>query len=300
MAQFDADDVFAYMQRRGFVPTSSAGSASGFTQAEFLLEVAGEIESNLLPMLVRANTKHLLQTQDQSIVSGTSTYRLPERCANNGVYSVWMVASGSTGYDPLDEIDPGDVPKLGIALTGKPIYYAFEGANLVLYPTPDAAGQTLRIKYQIRPNRLVLVTNCGRITVAAAAGATSLTVGSSAPSSTSGPFDIVRGTGSFDHIAVSATGTRSSTVVTIPAGIPAAVAVGDYVCNAMEAPFPQLPHGLHLPAAMRGVAAICAAKGNRELAAWLKTEAASMEKLVLESLVPRNQTMQQSLVNSWW
>lgn len=296
MAQFDATEVFALMKRRGFIPSA----ASGFTEAEFIQTVAEEIETSILPKLVKAGTKHLITTEDQTIVSGKQNYRVPDRCVNNGVYAIWLI-NAARGLDPLDEVDADEIPHLGISLLpGTPRVYSFEGPNIMLWPPPAAAGQTLRVKYQIRPNRLVTVATCGRITAAAALGATSLTVNGSVPSSTTGPYDIVRGSGSFEHLGINLTGSRSGTTVTIPGGIPQAVEVGDYVCNVLETPIPQLPHGLHLPAACRGVASILAGRGNRELAAWLLQEAEKHEKDVLESLVPRNQTSQQGFSNGWW
>lgn len=294
MAQFDASEVFSLMKRRGFVPAT----ASGFTELEFLAAVSEEIESEILPKLVKANSKHLIRTEDQSIVSARSQYRVPDRCANNGVYSVWLVNS-SGGLDELDEVDPGDIPKLGISLlSGTPRYYTFEGQFITLYPPPAASTGTLRVKYQIRPNRLVRVADCGLIQTV---GASTLTVTTAFPSAASGPYDIIRGKGSFEHLAIDLAGSRSTTTVTcvIPTGVNAPVA-GDYVCNVGETPIPQLPHGLHLPAACRGVAGIIAAKGNKELAAFLVSTAEKQEKNVLDSLVPRNQSHQQDLANPWW
>jgi hypothetical protein len=287
------------MKRRGFVPSS----ISGFSQQDFLDAVTEEIESYILPKLVKANSKHLLRTEDQSITANQSQYRVPARCANNGIYSVWLVNS-SNGFDRLEEIDPGDVPKTGITLNANtPRFYAWEGPFLTLYPTPIATAGTLRIKYQVRPSKLVLVTAVGTITGTPVAGASTVTVGSASPSSTSGPFDIVRGTGAFEHLGIDLAGSRASTTITLTAGVPAVPnlpVAGDYVCNAGESPVPQLPTGLHLPAALRGVASIISSKGNKALAEVLLGEAVAAEKEVLESLVPRNQTNQQDLANPWW
>lgn len=299
MAQFDATEVLALMKRRGFVPSSS----SGFTDAEFILAAAEEIESQLLPRLVKMNSKHLLRTQDQTIVAGTSQYRVPDRCVNNGIYSVWIV-NASGGIVGLDEVDVGDIPKLGISVApGQPAYYAFEGPLITLFPPPASAAGTLRVKYQVRPNRLVPVASCGIITGTPVAGASTLTVTTNFPSATAGPYDIIRGRGSFEHLGMDLAGSRSTVTVTLTAGVPSGVGLpvaGDYVCNVGETPVPQLPHGLHLAVACRAVASIIAVKGNRELAKWLIAEASDIEKQVLESLVPRNQSEQQGFTNPWW
>jgi hypothetical protein len=296
MAQFDATEVFALMKRRGFVPSS----ASGFTEAEFIQSTADEIESVILPKLIKANTKHLIRTEDQTIVAGTSQYRVPDRCANNGIYSIWLV-NPSNGLDPLDGIDADEVPKLGLCITaGKPRFYSFEGPYITLWPPPASGYGTLRVKYQIRPNRLVLVNTVGTVTTARAAGSTTIPVASTVPSNATGPWDIIRGRGSFEHLALNLTGTIASTTITVSGGIPLAIEVGDYVCNAYETPIPQLPHGLHLPAACRGVASILGARGNTGLYQTLITEAERREKEVLDSLVPRNQTEQQGFSNPWW
>jgi hypothetical protein len=293
LAQFDTTEVLALMKRRGFVPSA----ASGFSNTEFLLAASEAIESDILPKLVKANTKHLIRTEDISIVALTSQYRVPNRSVNNGVYAIWFI-DASGGIRRIEEIDAGDIPNASLTTAaGEPRYYSFEGPFITLYPTPNASTGTLRVKYHIRPNRLIAVASCGLIS---AVGATTVTVSPSMPTSAVGPYDIIRGIGSFEHMGIDLVGTRSGGTVTIPAGIPTGVAIGDYVCTPQETPIPQLPHGLHLPAACRGVAGIVGAKGKKELAAFLLAEAGRIEAEVLSSLVPRNQTAQQDIANPWW
>lgn len=293
MAQFDSTEVVALMKRRGFVPVTQ----SVFSTNDFLLAAAEAIESFILPELLKANTKHLIQTQTTALVAAQSSYRVPDRCVNNGIYAVWL-QNASGGADPVEEIDPGDVPKLGLSgAAGVPLYYAFEGAKIVLYPTPAAADRSLVVKYQIRPSRLVATTSA-RVVVAATVPNSLTFTGSDM----TGPYDIVRGKGSYEHLALDLTGTAVAGTATLTGQLTAAmgIAAGDYLCAVGETPIPQIPIGLHLPAACRGVATLSRARGNKELAEWLVKEAEAIEKQVLESLVPRNQTQQQAFVNTIW
>ena len=293
MAKFDTTEVFALMKRRGFVPTNTGS----FTESDFLLAASEEIEAHILPKLIEAKSKHLFQTKTHALVASTATYRIPDRCA--AILAVWLRQSDGR-ETPLDEEEVERIPFLGINAnqTGTPRFYTIEGQFLTLYPTPVGASGTLVIKYQLRPSRLVKVSEAGLITsVAGYPNSVAYSAGSNLTGAT--VFDIIRAKG-FDLIAVDITGAGGGGSVTATAQIPAEAAVNDYVCVAGETPIPNLPMGLHLPAAMRGVGSIIAAKGDFQLAAWLANEAEKKEAAVLNSLVPRNKDEQQDIVNPDW
>jgi hypothetical protein len=292
MAQFDATEVLAAMKRRGFVPSAQ----SAFTDAEFIQSAAEVIESNLYPKMLKANTNHFIRTVDIPVVAGTAAYRVPDRAATNGVESIWMVnANGS--ILPIEQGDAATIPYIGLTTTpGTPCLYLIEGPNIRLFPTPAGSTGTLRVRYHIRANRLVAVASTGVIS-AVNQGANQVTV---SLASKSGLFDFCRGRGLYETMAFDQVGTWATSTVTIPGGLPADVAIGDYVCGANECAIPQLPTGLHLAVALRAVAAIQGARGNRDLAGFLLKEAEVEEGQSLDALAPRNQTETQDFVNPWW
>ncbi len=62
---------------------------------------------------------------------------------------------------------------------------------------------------------------------------------------------MVPGTPNFQSLALDQTGTFVGSVFTFDEGIPAGIAVGDYLCTAGETPIPQMPTEIHTVLAQR-------------------------------------------------
>lgn len=176
---------------------------------------------------------------DVAITAGTATYRIPSRAYGGNVDQVSFVdASGnewSSGY-----VDREEIPSWTSGGTASEFYrFTLEGDHIRVLPTPSQSVGYIRVRYQRDPSRLVAVSACGLVTTK---NATTITI-SAAPAGFGSTLtvDVVEGTPSGDTLMLDASATRTTTVITISAGVNSEVAAGDYVCLAGETCIPPLP-----------------------------------------------------------
>jgi hypothetical protein len=145
-----------------------------------------------------------------------------------------------TQWTDLIRIDPEEIKTTE---TGKPEYFYLQGNSVILYPTPDATGDTLRMSYFLRPSSLVPVTECARITNISS---NTLTITPPTGWDTSDTFDLVQGTSGFvlKGMDFSASQVNAGDIV-LSGTVPSDLAVGDFVCLAGESCFPHLPADAH-------------------------------------------------------
>lgn len=298
MAKYDNAELVATLQRRGLVPNNQPT----FTTTEFLLDCSQEMDSVLVPKLLKSHAEFFVAIQPYSITEGEMYYRVPARAIGNKLRFVRIVAVDGS-YRTLEERDPKDVTKLGLneLAYGNPQFYVFEAGNIVLYPTPSSTnGDTLQLGYYCRPGRLVPTTTVGIIssfngdrTVVTLTGSVSAFTGITS-------FDIVRATNGFETLAMDKAGTYAAGVVTFSSAVSSIVSAGDQICLPGEAGVPQVPSELHICIGLRGAAASLKALGDLELADKLVKEAEAKEKEFFEMIAPRNDAGAKDLTNDWW
>lgn len=233
---YDSDALLASVRRRARAPSTTA---PGWTDASLLLAINEEVTSKLGPDIVRLRREWLVASRDVTMTAGTATYGLWTRTVMASVRDVGVVIDGV--FRSLDELDPEDFDGKDPTQSDTPTHYTVRGTDLVLWPTPNS-GDTLRISYFRRLNRIVATSAVGTIT-SLGTNNTVLNCSGGVPStiSTSTPVDIVRASPFFDSLAIDQTPSgKTSTSVTLSTA-PTGVAVGDYVCLAGESPVLQLP-----------------------------------------------------------
>jgi hypothetical protein len=172
--------------------------------------------------------------------------------------------------------------------------YVLEGNKLVLKSSTTSG--ILRMRYFIRPNRLVTTDSVGEIT--AINTTTHVVTVSVLPSTfiTSVTYDLVKGKPGFDTLAmdqsVSAVGTNTLTFSTLPTGL----AVGDFVCLAGESPVVQAPVELHPLTVQRTVVAGLAGLGDAKVKVAAEM-AEQMKTMALSLLSPRIVNAPKVIVN---
>lgn len=306
MAQYDATELVDLVKRRALVP----GSQGTFSSAEILLALTEAIESRIAPSIIETQAEHLVASKDITIVSGQAAYRVPYRAMSNGIRSIhWLMSDGRSAQ--LVERKIRDVANLRLAsTTGTPAFYVVQGPHVVLYPTPGSAVGTLRVKYHMRPNRIVPVTSVRAITAIALntpdASSTRVTV-AAVPASMEGfqKFDFVRAKQPHDilsfDVTPSVTVGASATTVTFAEGdLSSELEVNDYLCLARETPMANIVDEFVLPAALRAGASLLKALGFLKQAAALDEEAGQEEKVILSSMVSRNKDETQDITNDDW
>lgn len=292
---FTSDDLVASIKLRGRLPTSQ----TTFTAARLLKLCDEEIALGLVPQLLAARENYFLYPYTQAIVSGTATYRVPNRAIGVKLKAVQLV-DNSGNIANIPEISYEDRGNYTNSSSNTPVFY-FQGNSVVLVPTPATTGQyTLSTPFFIRPNSLVPVASCAKITVIA--GST-ITVASTPSTFVSGiSVDFIKADGGFECAAIDrAVTTVAGTTFTMTVAPPSTLAVGDYIALAGESPIPQLPAELHPLLSLRVTAIALEALGfvNEMAAVQKKLEAA--QKAVESLLTPRSDGSAKKVVSrSGW
>lgn len=302
MAKWDSAELLATMKRRGMVPTNQGT----FSDADLLLDATFEMESVIISALIEAHGEYAVQVAaDVPLVVGQDHYAIPTRSVGLGLRDMVLI-SNSGSIDPVYERDPKELARLNLTtLPAKPRFYYMEGNKIVLHPTPDSTYGSLRMKYHMRPGRLVPVTSARQVDSigAPSGGNIILTLASNKPGSwsTATPFDLIGANPGFDVLAMDVTASAVGTAtVTVPAAATTGFAVGDWVALAGEAPMPRIPPELHLPLALRAIAPALRALGNKKLADDLVNESDNLIKSVVAIICPRNKAAEKDIVSYEW
>lgn len=284
---YTADELITQVKLRGMIPTSSNTLAT----ADYLSFINDEIQTFIAPLIMSVREEFFVTYADQTIVSGTAAYSIPSRAIGAKLRNV-LLLDGST-YRPLPRLEV-ETLAVGSTSPGSIEGYYLEGNNVVLYPTPGSAG-TLRLSYFIRPNRVVAST---AYTTVNSKTATTVSIGtpSTAFPTAATYYDFIKPTAHFECHAIDQSATRSLGTLTIAAGVPTAVAAGDYVCLAGEAPFPQIPVELHPLLAERVVVRALQALGDPKVEIAMAS-ADRMRTAALTLLTPRSEGSSRYVIN---
>lgn len=292
MAQdFTTTALLASLKRRGMLNANS----DALDDSDYLAIATEEMQSSVMPWLIGLREEYGVADYDVSYTAGTAAYRLPPRAAGDSLRNVLIQAS--TGdYVPLGRVEPEVASMYGS--TGLPVGYYFKDQDLVLVPTPTAAG-SIRLQYHKRPSKLVATSAVATIS-SINGGRTVITTSATIPSTiVSGiSIDVVDNTPGFKTLAMdyTTTATTSGTTITVTTALPSSVAAGAYVCLAGESPVAQIPVETHPLLVQRAKATALEALGDPKWkAAYEMAEA--MEKRLARALTPRSKGSARPLVN---
>ncbi len=296
MALFDCDELLGKLKIRGMIPVA----AGSWTDAKLLEAMSDEAETWLMPLMIRAKGEYLVKVQDIPFVANQADYRFNSRVA--AIREVSRLMADGTVV-PLEELTPPQQTGLQVmpTRTGTPTFYTFKEGVITLWPVPGATGDSLRVKFHYRLNRMALAADT--TTISAISGGT-LTVGAVPSAMGSGAnvkMDFIRSTPIFDVVAfdvIPASFSASATsLVFSAADVPSNLSVGDRVALARYTPFPNMPPELHICAALRAAAAAIGGKGDRTLAKDLIAEAVGKEASLLSGILePRSKGNSHRLV----
>lgn len=292
MSEFDTTAMLEQIRNRGGLPANDAR----YSASELLQVATTELRDYLFPMLVNARAEHGIYPYSTAVTAGTATYRMPHRSMGGALRDVvWMPAGGTPVYLPAkSSSDPLVVAEA--ARTGPPLAYFVRNYQVVLVPTPHAAG-TLSMPYYARPNRLIPTTQCAVVeTVAEASTNYLITVSGTPPVALQDavPVDVVRGTPGFETLVAATIPSYDNpspgvhTYEIAQSLLPEAPVQGDYLCLAGEAPVPQVPVEMHGLLIVR--VALAAVEGTGDTgptAAGLRRQAAELELRCRQWLSPR-------------
>jgi hypothetical protein len=279
------------LKRKGML----ASNDETLNTTDFLALANDELQSYVVPIVMRVREEHFVYTADITLVSGTSAYPFPYRSIGGRARQIFWKQS-DTDYIPMDRIEPDNENQSGFTTGGgTPTGYKLEGNNIVFIPSPTATG-TIRVKYFIRPGFLVQTSAVGTITAFNTVAKT-VTISSSPSTFTSSVlYDLVSAVPGFSSLAIDQVASKSSNVYTFTSALPGGLAIGDYLCLAGESPVPQIPVELHPLLSQRTTMKVLEALGDPR-AAVTKSMADEMERNTLTLLTPRVEGATRVIIN---
>jgi hypothetical protein len=219
--------------RKSFVPTGQ----STFTDADLLAVADEQLLNVVVPAIISAREEYLVYSTDVSVVAGTNAYNIPSRAVGQMIRDVALVDGTNVDFN-FPRLDPDMIETTN---QGTPAGFYLKNNQVVLYPTPDTSGKTLRLFYYLRPS--ALVETSAAAVISSINTATNTISVASIPSTwvTGDEFDLIKQDGAQEPLAIDQTSTTVSGTDLTFASLPTGLRVGDYVALAGETPLVQLP-----------------------------------------------------------
>lgn len=147
-------------------------TAVDYTDAVLLTELNDSLTTKFQQLVLDADSGYWLQTTTANTTTGQAMYRIPPRSIGLSKVEIVGVNAANASYCRLPRTTEGhsDMFQTTVGGVGTPQCFVTRGDQIVLLPTPDNSGYTLRISYYIRPSKLtpsqntVSGTDRGRVT----------------------------------------------------------------------------------------------------------------------------------------
>lgn len=183
-----ASEFVAAVRAQGKIPAD-------VTDASILLFGDREVAGRMVPLLRSVRQEYLVAEMQASSYNGRVA--LPHRSVVGGVRHVQLLVGDQAAH--LPRVEPEDDVATG---GSNPSGWYVDGGSIVL--VPRGSSGTLRMRYFLRPSKLVLESNatyCRSITSAAqASGGWTLTLSGAAPSGST--FDVVSSGPAHELVAI--------------------------------------------------------------------------------------------------
>lgn len=283
MALWTTDELVTRVKRKAQWPDSGK-----LSDTEILAVADEELQSYVAPLVRRSAQAFWVKQDNRTTTAGTSEFRLSSLVTSGTLYDVSYI--GQDGIPILlPVLTPNDVyrRRLNPALTGTPRVCTVEGDILRVYPIPASTGDTIRIRYERRPSKLIATTSCAAVTVV---GSSTLTA---ATSLGNGTYDVVQANPNFDTLVVAQTTTVSGGgpyIYTMTGATLTSVAVGDYICPTGQTCIVTVPDVLQWVMVDKVAAECLLEAGDGQSADRITAALAAKLEQVLSSLEPRVRT----------
>lgn len=235
---YTSDDLITDIDRDSFQPAAQ----DHFTAAQKLAIADNELVETLAPLLVSLDSGYFLETSDTALVAGQAGYDLDRYAMWNKLRRAELVDS-SGSIRNLDLITPEQVSFYSTS-SGTPAAFELRDKQILLYPPPSSATESLRQWIYRRPGRLVS-TSASAVVQSVNTTTGVVTYTSSKPSTFTAAsiHDFYKGTSPFRRIgtAVSATASPGAAQHTFSTANASLLTAGDYVCVRDETVFPAVP-----------------------------------------------------------
>lgn len=276
--------LLSSVRRTGMIPDSVVTASQ---DTDLLAHATEEIQSRLVPLIMSVREEFYVQTKDITIAANSSKYQIPSKAIGGKLRDVLLVVSGQLVN--LVRMEPEELPNLSSTSNGQPSAFYMEGAHVVLYPTPNAAG-TLRLKYFARPGSLV--TSSGALlSTAVSVNTTTQRATFTVTGSAAASYDIISASAPYplmisDSTHVSFDGTTQVVSFTGEAQF-FSQSQACYLAAANTSPVCQIPDELTNALIQLTTARYLESIGDKQGAAACEDRARLLEQKALQMLTPR-------------
>lgn len=280
------EDLVSSIKYRSAVPISQ----TTFDDTALLTLAYEELELKLASDLIKVREDFFLTNELKALSIGVPRYSIPARCIGDALKALFILDSGGSKYEP-QKIDVSESYKY-YGMTGIPKYYALEGNEVTLYPTPNTSGYYIDFRFAAKPARLLATSSCAKITAVVNNSPTaSFTVNTDLTASLSvgSKIDFISANSPFKTLAYKAVITQvTSTLIecllssVIDESTTIKPAVGDYICPTDYSNIPQIPTAFHAVLAQMTTVRLLESIGDvNKMAAAMKT----LEQMREEALI---------------
>lgn len=299
---WSADALIADVRRSGMIPDSTA---AGYANADILLQADKEMETRMVPLVLKVRQEYYVRYVDVTTTSGQGYYRLPKRAVAQRTREVAMYRNSQ--FYSLARMEPEQVirnqPTNNL---GVPYGFKMNGNGVVLVPTPGSGSGTLRIFYYLRPGRLVLESAAQQITAVEVdtpiAGQTRFTM-SSTTGLTTGPLDFITNASGAECVAIDVPVVSSTATKIVVSSsyfdqttAPTSAMVGDWISVADTSPLQQLPTELQGVFAQRVLCRMLQSGGDLQGLRAAEENAKKMEDEALSLIQTRTDGNPQKMI----
>jgi hypothetical protein len=173
----NVSNLIASLKRRASIPTRQ----NLFDDDDFLAFLTEELQTEILPTIIRAREDHYLTYRDFTVIPSTVANplgfgldefgllpfggtipitwgQLLQRSIGTRIKDIHLINSEGTTTGHIPRITLEDISS-GAGVNG----FYYQGNNVVFYPAGNYAGKFIRVWYYRMPNRLVQSSNCAKV-----------------------------------------------------------------------------------------------------------------------------------------
>lgn len=285
-----ADDLITAVRRKARLPDDVNGSNASLTDEDILSLANEATDSLVVPFIRQHREEYYVVREDFQVEPDRQEYRIPSRAQGQALRDVVLLNSGgdevSIPYVPLEDVGTYRESKSPWWNAGSA--FSIRGNQIILVPTPSDPNITLRLKYHIRPGRLVKTTQADRVDAAPINGTTlTLTTGPNVTWAPGQEIDIIHGDSPFEYIQTATVSSLVGNTLTLSDPLDFAIPNQAYIAAKEESPVPQMPSEVHTLLITLTTAKCFDALGHFEGAAAMYAEGDREIKGLSELIEPR-------------
>lgn len=283
------------VQRRAAVPNAQVT----FNTSDFYAFIDEEIESKLIPLILRNMEEYYVWDQPTLIVSGINQYPIPYRAIAGKLRDVQVISTTDPeSIIPLERLEITDLfssTSTSFRVLIKKSGFYIKGNTVFMYPTPYYTQNILNLEYYMRPGSSVDPSTCAQITSINQSDQ-QLTV-TTVPTNitTAGLVDFVKGMPGFECTAIDQSiSSIVGNVITFTNPFPVnqgqtvtTISVGDYVCPNTTSCVVQVPQELLPLLSQYVVVRVLSAQGDAQALQMAIAELTKLEENAQMLIAPR-------------